>query len=161
MHLTLCRTVKIPIKINHCMTVNRRLKIWTLITHALIIVGMGHGIACFAIVEIISFRIFFLFYNIHSTDPSDILLMIVGLAALLGQCAIAFSLLTRRNNLKIPFYIIGLIFLWASVICFQYITSIDHYTHLLTITCLPFLVCSVIFFLGQPIKRLYYYILDI
>ncbi len=37
------------------LTTTKKLKIWTIITHALIIVGAGHGILFFFMIEIVSF----------------------------------------------------------------------------------------------------------
>ena len=144
------------------MTASRRLKIWTLITHALIIVGWGHGGVCLAIIEIMSLPYFLNSLFSSSSDSSfEILLLVVGFTTLVGQSAIIFSLLTKRLNLKTPIHIVGLILLWTSIISLKYFTSKDNHVYLATITCLPFLVCNVIFFAGQPIKRLYYWVLDV
>ncbi len=144
------------------MTATRGLKIWTIITHALIIVGIGHGIAFIAIIELISLPYWFsgIFFNTRDSSIGGLLAM-VGLSSLLGQGAIIYSILLKRKNLKVLFHIVGLLLLWTSIFCLKYFTLKDSNTQLVMITCLPFLICSIIFFAGQAIKRFYNWILDI
>lgn len=129
------------------MITSSQLKIWTIITHAFIIVGMGHGVLCLVVYEVMSLGYFISKSFIDSPDMADeILRLIVSLACVVGQCAIVFSIFTKRNKLKLFCHIVGLIFLWASIVCFYLIALKDSYTQLFIVTCLPFFVCTIIFF---------------
>lgn len=63
------------------MITSRQLKLWTIITHAFIIVGMGHGVLCLAVVEVISLVYFISKPITDSPNTSEeILRLIVALA---------------------------------------------------------------------------------
>ncbi|MBN8790103.1 MAG: hypothetical protein J0I84_23720 [Terrimonas sp.] len=142
------------------MTRTKKLKIWTLITHGLIIIGAGHGILFLFFIEIFSFPYLtkdsfsFLFNGVDNHFA------VVGLLSLLGQIAILFSLFNRRQNLKDVFQVVGLILFWLSIIYFTYDTTKDSYTHIALVTAIPFSICTIITFLGQLLKKFYDWILD-
>lgn len=66
------------------MTTNRKLKIWTIVSHGLIIIGAGHGILFLFIIEILAFpyvtkeNFSFSFSSVDNHFP------IVGLTTFLG-----------------------------------------------------------------------------
>lgn len=142
------------------MTKTKKLKIWTLITHGLIIIGAGHGILFLFIIEFFSFpyvtkdSFSFLFNDVENHFA------VVGLLSLLGQSALLFSLFNRRQELKDIFQIVGLILLWLSIVYFTYDTTKDSYTHIALVTAIPFAICTIITFLGQSIKKFYNWLLD-
>jgi len=136
------------------MTTNRRLKIWSLATHALIVVGFGHGILFFFIIEIFEFPFvtkgnFSLLFNV----PFESRLPIVGLTSLCGQIALLVSIANTDKITKLSCQIIGLILLWLSIIYFTWTINRDYDVHFSTITGLPFCICTLITFAGQPIKK--------
>jgi hypothetical protein len=142
------------------MTKTKKLKIWTLITHGLIIIGAGHGILILFFIEIVSFpyltkdNFSFLFNGVDNHFA------VVGFLSLLGQIALIFSLFNRRQDLKDTYQIIGLFLLWLSIIYFTYDTTKDSYTHIALVTAIPFAICTIVTFLGQSLKRFYDWILD-
>ena len=136
------------------MTTNRRLKIWSLATHALIVVGFGHGILFFFIIEIFEFPFvtkgnFSLLFNV----PFESRLPIVGLTSLCGQIALLVSIANTDKITKLSCQIIGLILLWLSIIYFTWTISRDYNVHFATITALPFCICTVATIAGQPIGQ--------
>jgi hypothetical protein len=82
------------------MTKTKKLKIWTLITHALILTGAGHGVLFFFFIEIVSFpyltkdNFSFLFNGVYNHFA------VVGLLSLLGQIALLFSLFQPQTRFK-------------------------------------------------------------
>ena len=143
------------------MTTSRKLKIWTIITHAFILVGFGHGILFFLMIEIFWFPYFtkeHFSFVLSSSFESH--LPVVGLTTLLGQIALIFSILNKRYKLKVGFQIIGLILFWTSILYFTYNTTKNNYIHFATVTVVPFAICTIITFVGQPVKRFYKWILD-
>jgi hypothetical protein len=142
------------------MTTNKKVKIWTIITHAFILVGFGHGVAFFLIIEIIWFPYFTKDFSFDLYAPFNSHLPVVGLTALLGQIALIFSILNKRQEVKIAFQITGLLLLWTSILYFTYTSSEDHYTHFAALTCIPFAICTIITFAGQSIKRFYNWIFN-
>jgi hypothetical protein len=121
------------------MNTSRTLKIWTLITFGVIVVGWGHGILFFFLVE-------FFGYAGH--------LSIVAAAILLGQLSIVLSIVKKEARFKVIGHIIGLFFLWAGILYFVYSARDRHYVFI-TFSVLPFVVCTILTFAGRYIKRLY------
>jgi len=121
------------------MNTSRSIKIWTLIAHGVIIVGAGHGIIFFFLLE------FSVFTGIFTAAAA---------AILLGQLAIALSMLKKTARYKILLHFLGLLFLWISIVYFIYSNRNDDYVHFLTITAIPFVVCTVLTFIPPYIKKL-------
>jgi len=143
------------------MIKSKKLKIWTIITHAFIVVGAGHGILFLAYLEILSFPYFtkenfnFVFNaTIENHFP------VIGLATLSGQIALLFSILNKIQNIKILSQIVGIILLWLGLAYFIYDANKDSYIYFSTITCIPFAICTIITFAGLAIRRVYNWILD-
>ncbi len=142
------------------MITTNKLKIWTIVSHGLIVIGAGHGILFLFIVEVLLFPYvtkdsFSLSFNVVDNH-----FPIVGLTTFLGQAALLFSILAHSQRLKIFFQIIGLCLLWLSIVYFTYDTSTDRYIHIALLTVIPFAICTIITFAGQPLKKLYNWILD-
>lgn len=140
----------------------KKLKIWTIITHALILVGFGHGILFFVLIEIFWFPYFTRKHFSFAFNASfESHLPIVGLTTLLGQVFLTLSLLRQKQTFKIVYHIAGLCLLWLSIIYFTINIEKDTYVHFTTISCIPFLFCTIIVFAGEPIRRFYNWVLDI
>ncbi|MFT3701521.1 MAG: hypothetical protein QM802_04090 [Agriterribacter sp.] len=143
------------------MITTRKLKTWTILSHAFIIVGAGHGMIFFAGIEILGFPYFFhkdfSFSFIASVENH---LPAIGFTALLGQAAFVFSILHKKQIFKTIAQVAGLALLWLSVIYFMYDSSKDSYTHIATFTCIPFAICTIITFAGRPITSFYNWVLE-
>jgi len=104
------------------MILTTRLKIWTLISHACIIIGISHGIATLGIVEF--FWLSAIFENKHYSGGdghvSHSALQVVAFMCLVGQIAIVTSIFVRSSPTDKWIYILGLCLLWASVITYAY-----------------------------------------
>jgi hypothetical protein len=88
------------------MISTKKLKIWTMVTHGLIIIGMGHGIACLGILEMFWFygcikAIFDLSFSLFVTTISPVVIL-----SLLGQAAVLFSLFNKDKTYKTISYIV-------------------------------------------------------
>ncbi len=143
------------------MITSRKLKIWTIVSHGLIIIGAGHGILFLFIIEILAFPYLTKANFSFSFSSGDNHFPVVGLLTFLGQAALIFSLLQKKQRLKNVSQIIGLCLLWLSIIYFTYDTSKDSYIHIALLTAIPFAICTIITFLGQLIKRFYHWVIDI
>jgi hypothetical protein len=123
------------------MTTNKMLKIWTIITHGLIIIGAGHGIFFLFIYEILAFpyltkeNFSFSFSSVDNHFPA------VGLTTFLGQAALIFSILHNKQKFKNVSQIIGLCLLWLSIIYFTYDTIKDSYTQIALLTAIT--ICNL------------------
>ncbi len=138
----------------------RKLKIWTIVSHGLIIIGGGHGIAFLFIIEILTFpyltreNFSFSFTSVDNHFP------VVGLTTFLGQVALIFSILNKKQKIKNTSQITGVCLLWLSILYFTYDTSKDSYTHIALLSAVPFAICTIISFTGQLLKRFYNWIID-
>ena len=136
------------------MKTSKKLKIWTLATHAFILVGFGHGILFFFFIEILWFP--FVTKNNLSlifNSSFESRLPIIGLTTLLGQISILISVLNDNKKIKLLGQIAGLTLLWLSIIYFTWTLERDSDVHFATITAFPFCICTIATFVGQPIQK--------
>jgi hypothetical protein len=119
-----------------------RLKIWTLVCHALILIGLGHGILTLGIADI-----FWLLSVIDNTqelgDAYGFIFRLVGLLSLMGQIAIITSIFWKHMIAGKLLQIAGLCLLWTSVIEYAYSLRDDRYAHISFLSCLPFAYCTI------------------
>jgi hypothetical protein len=142
------------------MTTKKKLKYWTIVAHGLIIIGAGHGVIFFFLLEILFFPYvtnnnFSFVFNIDGNH-----FPVVGLTTFLGQAALVYSIFHRKQRVKNIFQILGLYLLWVSIVYFTYDTTRDTYIHIVLITAVPFAICTVVTFLRKPIKKLYSHTID-
>jgi hypothetical protein len=142
------------------MIETKNLKIWTIVAHALIIIGMGHGILCFAILEILGIaelitQLFTLHssYLLNSMSPAIFFIVV-------GQIAIILSLFNKNKLYKTIFHLLGIIFLWASIIFYIDFVNKEEGAAFLTVTALPFTICTIKIFLGKSIKKFFDWLLE-
>lgn len=129
------------------------LKIWTLIAHALILIGMGHGIATLGVVEIMWLGR--LFHHIEPADDSQVSeasLRIVAVLCLAGQLIAIWSMRAGQGRRSQILYVIGLFLLWTSVLAYAWSIRHDNYAHLAVVTCAPFAVFTVWSLFGTRIR---------
>jgi hypothetical protein len=139
------------------MILTTRLKIWTLISHAFIIIGLGHGIATLGISEF--FWLSTIFGSSHSSGEdghvSLAILQLVAFMCLAGQIGIVTSIFVRSSFFNKWAHMGGLGLLWASVITYAYGIQNDNYAHLAVLSCLPFVYCTIKTFFGGHIRLLW------
>jgi hypothetical protein len=80
------------------MTKTKKLKIWTLITYGLILVGAGHGILFLFLIEVFTFPYFTKDSFSFSLNGVSNHFAVIGLSILLGQLALLFSLFNRHKS---------------------------------------------------------------
>ena len=139
------------------MILTKSIKIWTMLTHAFIIVGMGHGVLTLGILEAVSIStIFSKLEAAEGGDVSSIALRTFGLLALIGQIAIIASIFVKVKSTGIILHLSGLFFLWSSLLTFAYSIRNDHYSHLAVWTCFPFLYFTIRTLIGRHIQKLWH-----
>jgi hypothetical protein len=134
------------------MVLTKPMKIWLIVTHALIIMGMGHGVAIFGIIE--AAWLTRLFNPLDASDNnhnSELALRIFSVISLLGQLLVFLSMRQRQIG-KVTMFFIGLLFLWISLLTFACSIEKDRDKHLLLISCVPFLLCTIWILLGGTIR---------
>ena len=126
----------------------KRIKIWTMILHSMIIIGAGHGIGILGIMDIacIPKIIENGIQNNNFGDFGDNLIL-VGLISLIGKIVLIISLFMKKEPNKNIAGLIGLFILWVS---FYVLVSgnwnYDSLYELAFWTGLPFLICSIVLF---------------
>jgi hypothetical protein len=143
------------------MNTSRKLKIWTMITPGLIVVGWGHGILFFFLIEIFGFP-YFSNENIsfRLTLPFESRMPLVGFWILLGQVFILVSIFVKRPNLKLATHVIGILVLWIGVLYFTYNLTHERYVHFATFTVIPFAICTMLTFTGSYLRTFYNWVID-
>lgn len=142
------------------LTTTKKLKIWTIITHALIIVGAGHGVFFFFLIELIWLPYITKNNFSFSFSTADNHFPTIGLLMLLGQAALIISILHQKQNTKNLFHLIGICLLWLGIIYFIHDTNKNTNIHFGLITSIPFAICTLVTFLGHSLKRFYDWIID-
>lgn len=129
------------------------LRIWIMIAHALILIGMGHGIATMGVVEVMWLgRLFSPIDPVDGHDVSDLSLRIVAVLCLLGQVTTIWSIRSKNIGLARNLHIIGICTLWLSVLTYAWSIRHDDYSHLATVTCIPFALITVWSLFGTRIR---------
>ena len=134
-----------------------KLKIWTLISHACIVIGIGHGISTLGIMA--PFWLISVFsgtYNsVGDSDVSSSTIQLVALMALFGQFALVLSLFLRSSSTALWVHLIGLWLLWSAIGTYAIGVRDDNYAHLSVITCIPFAYFTLVTFFGRRIQILW------
>ena len=120
----------------------RTLKTWTIVLHGLIILGMGHGIIPLFLIEIILLPGLLQ----EAGETFQRMLAIGAMLAIAGQGLIVVSMFAKKYLRKAVFHIAGIITLWLSIGFLIYCTTIDNGFVFLTVSAIPFLICTIITF---------------
>ena len=138
------------------MILTTKLKIWTLVCHACIIIGMGHGIVPLGIAELFWISEVF-FDDKYLSAP---VFQLVAFSALAGQIGIIIAILLKHLNVARWLHIAGLCLLWTSVVLYAYGIRNDNYSHLGWFTCLPLVYCTIRTLLGEHLKLAWQKLVD-
>ena len=137
------------------MNNSKGLTISTIITHGLILILAGHGGAIFFLVEIFTFPYFTSDNLPFCINSSGSPLTTIGLTALLGQIALVTSIFNNRILARFSLQIVGLTLFWLGIFYFIYFTRNDNYTVFVTISCIPFIICTILMLGGKTLLKLY------
>ncbi|CAL2081493.1 hypothetical protein [Tenacibaculum sp. 190524A02b] len=122
----------------------RKSIIRTIILHAFIILGIGHGIGIMGIIDIVSIPNLVYDKGFTLTGEFSDTIMSIGLVSLIGKILLIISLFLKRKLSKQILEIVGIIFLWMSV---YFLTSGNwDYNSVYAIafwTSVPFLISSL------------------
>lgn len=128
---------------------NNKIVLWTIVSHACIIIGAGHGVGPWFLLEIAYL------WGLITEGFSLITVNFISISLLLcliGQSLLVISIQSKKINRKRVFHFSGLLLLWANIIF--YIISIwnDSYSHFLYISALPFFIITFSTFFLKPLK---------
>ena len=139
------------------MILTTSLKIWTLITHFFILIGLGHGILTLGMGELFWLSTLFNKQEYEGGNGHVLLstLQMVAVMCIVGQFATILSIFRGRTTASKWMHISGLCLLWASVITYAYGIRNDHYAHLSVLFCLPFVYCTIRTLIGRHIQMLW------
>ena len=141
---------------------SNKLIIWTIIAHFFILIGFGHGGLTLGILEILWLPYFSKEgFDFSINAPFSVRLSSVVISTFIGQVLLVASIRSRKRTIRVLTHIFGVVFLWLSIAYYTYGIRIEDNVHLATITCVPFLICTLIVFLGRPLQKLYYWVLDL
>lgn len=137
---------------------NTRLKIYALLFHFFIIVGMGHGMGVLGMVEIVGFGEWSeAEFTGSLRSPFKDYIHTVALSSLLGQIAIILSIGWKEQRVQQVLYLTGLLFLIASVIYLLLAAETTSGLYVNFFFCIPFFACtiwSLIRLAEKPIGRI-------
>lgn len=139
------------------MIITTPLKIWTLISHAFILIGLGHGIATLGIAEVFWLSTIFEGKHFSGGDGHVSLstLQLVAFMCIAGQAAVVTSVILSRSSSSKWILLAGHSLLWASVITYAYRIIDDNYAHLAFLSCIPLVYCTVRTLFGGHIQLLW------
>jgi hypothetical protein len=132
---------------------SRKLKILTLLTQALIIIGAGHGVAPLLIFEILGIAT--PLSEDFIDDKIKQAMFLYSILTFVGQILIICSIYSQVVSSKKKLQIVGLSLLSISTIYICLISYFDPNTVVLYVTCLPFLICVVIGLFGRSFSKFY------
>ncbi|CAL2103846.1 conserved membrane protein of unknown function [Tenacibaculum sp. 190130A14a] len=121
-------------------------KIYTIILHSFIIIGVGHGIGIMAMFDIASIPNLISGYGFALNGSFSDKIMSIGLISLIGKLLLITSFFIKSENYKRVSEIIGVIMLWISV---YFLTNgdwiYDSAHEIAFYTSIPFLISSIVF----------------
>lgn len=138
------------------MLFTKKIKIWILITHGLILVGAGHGAAFLFMLPIASV---IGLAGSELTSNDDVMLL-TSLLIFVGQLCLLLSIKRREEFAKKILHVLGLILLWLSLIYLVFQSGNDRYVAIVWISVTPFAVCTVLTFFGDLFRKIYNRIID-
>jgi hypothetical protein len=140
------------------MLTHKKIKIWTIILHGLIIIAAGHGIAPLFMLE--AFYIFNMkiadFHFSFSADHDHF--GAAAFTALPGQVATILSLFIVKKNRKMAFHLSGLCMFWLSFAYLGYDAANNSRIQVAWFTAIPFFICTILTFTGKYLKRAYHWL---
>jgi hypothetical protein len=126
------------------MSYFKKIKIFTIIIHSFIIIGVGHGIGIMGIIDIASIPNLIDGYEFTLKGEFSDKIMSIGLISLIGKVLLIISLFLKSKLNKRIFEIVGILFLWVSV---YFLTSGNWSYNWLYgftfLTSVPFLIASI------------------
>lgn len=126
------------------MRSTKAIKIYTLLAHFFILVGMGHGIAPIGIIEIMSLlSIHKAAFSFSFKAPFNDPLYSMALTSLLGQICLLVSFFLKKDVAKIILHLVGLLFLWLSVYFIIQDSTTPDGVHFSMTFAIPFMICTL------------------
>lgn len=144
------------------MLLTKKLKIWSIIWHAVIVIGAGHGIAPMALFALAPMGIFFEYpvsFRLNATFENHI--PILGCIILFGYVMAIFSFAATSVKTGQKLFLIGLTFLWIGLILFIFETARNKEIVIPLFTIIPFLFCTIKLLVGKYIIWAYQRILKV
>lgn len=133
------------------MVTSSKLKLFTLLSHFLIVTGMFHGVLTMGLAEVLLFT-----SNPARPTPGSLNswpLFLGNLCSLTGQVAILLSIRIRQEPLRKKMHLSGLGLLCLSVLVFYARTIGNPDVYIIPVTVVPFAYCVVWTFLRTRITK--------
>ena len=129
------------------MNHSTKLKIFTLLSQAFILVGAGHGVAPLVLFEAVGF--FQPFDDDFKYSKLDWAILIYAVIVLLAQLTIVASIFANNNLFKQRLHIVGVTVLFGSTFFISLLAYSDPNSTLLYWTLIPFLICFLLTIFGK------------
>lgn len=129
------------------------LKVATLVFHAMIIIGMGHGFAPVGFIQF--FYVFSILSNRELAADPDLFekLMLAGsIISILGNIFLILSFARLRERTERLLLIVGILLLWLALFIWKYATIGKMNTFMSIPLMLPFAYCCIRMFWGRSIR---------
>ncbi|MUU76894.1 hypothetical protein [Winogradskyella endarachnes] len=123
----------------------KKIKIYTILIHCFIIIGVGHGIGILLVLDYLSVQSLFnneIIFNLSGNYQDR--LELVGLISFIGKIILIVSFFVSRKIFKNTLNLVGVIVLWISV----YILTSGNWSYdglypISFITSVPFIIASL------------------
>ncbi|WP_299834825.1 hypothetical protein [uncultured Tenacibaculum sp.] len=127
------------------MTGKKTVKIFTIVSHALIILGVGHGIGFMGLIDVASIPNLISDYGFTLKGSFSDRIMSIGLISLVGKVLLLISFFIKKFQTKEILEFLGLILLWVSFFFLNFNLGSNSSGGIIFFTGIPFLISSVIF----------------
>lgn len=131
----------------------RSTKIWVLLSHAFIVIGLGHGVMTIGLLEIFTLLSIFDSFGSSGGDVSSWTLRSVAMSSFIGQISILASMCIRHKYVRISLHLIGLLLLIFSLLVFSLGIRSDSYSHIAILSVVPFFFFAIWTVFGKYIRK--------
>lgn len=133
------------------MVLLKRLLLWSVCLHGLILISLGHGGGFLFFVDLFALVEFTEFVNERNFNPLTLgsahNMGFIVLLSFFGKLFAIIALFIKRKKRFLILSFIGLIQLWLSYLYLSYHFTSDNAAYTAFITGLPFLILSILFIL--------------
>ena len=127
------------------MLKRRVVKLYMIVFHALIILGVGHGIGFMGLIDVASIPNLISDYGFTLKGSFSDRIMSIGLISLVGKVLLLISFFIKKFQTKEILEFLGLILLWGSFFFLNFNLGSNSSGGIIFFTGIPFLISSVIF----------------
>ncbi|SEC41573.1 hypothetical protein SAMN04489761_2931 [Tenacibaculum sp. MAR_2009_124] len=135
-------------------SIRKKIKIATIVFHALIVIGAGHGIGFIGLVEIVSVPSLLSGYEFTLEGNFGIRIMSIGMISLIGKLIYITSFYINNRAFKSMLEMLGIIVFYTVIYLLVYdSTEYESRSKIIFYTSIPFLISSSCFLFLSLFKR--------